>query len=321
MSTTHPETPSRVELEALLARGPVGKRTPAPIGPARHLAAERDRLLALTWEHFDATLQASTIGAEISGIDLEQAVSDPEAIAEIRAALLDYKVIFFRNQHLTEEQHVAFAAAFGELEQHPFLNNSDSNPHLVRFEKTEEIGGYENAWHSDVTWREVPSMGSILRAIEVPAVGGDTLFCDMYAAWDGLEEPVRARVEEMSAEHDALRAFGAGLSIEEAAAKRVEFPVQVHPIGRTHPETNRKLLYVNRVFTERILGLDEEESESLLQFLCNQADMPEYQCRFRWTAGAIAFWDNRAVQHYASSDYWPQRRVMERATVVGTRPY
>ena len=201
-------------------------------------------------------------------------------IAELRQALLDYKVVFFREQHLSAEQHVEFAEAFGALEEHPFLDASDSDPRLVRFEKSEEFSGYENAWHSDVSWREVPSMGSILRAVEVPPAGGDTLFADMYAAWEGLAPEVRDFLTGRDAEHDAMRVFGALMTPDEREAKRAEYPTQTHPIDRRHPETGRTLLYVNKVFTERLCGLDDDDSEGLLQFLCNQADLPEYQCRF-----------------------------------------
>lgn len=318
MSTT--EHTSRIEVDALERRGSVGRRSQRPAGPAQHLAQERERLAGLQWKRFGVEMQGSTIGAVLNGIDLAQVAGDAEAIAEIRAALLEYKVIFFRDQQLNTEQHVAFAAAFGELEEHPFLQASDDDPRLVRFEKSEAAGGYENIWHSDVSWREIPSMGSILRAIEVPAIGGDTLFCDMYAAWEGLDDDTRGQLASLQATHDALRAFGAGLSEAESEEQRAKFPTQTHPLMRTHPETERQLLYVNRVFTDSIVGIEPDASESLLSFLCSQADVPEYQCRFHWEPGSIAFWDNRAVQHYASSDYWPQRRVMERATVIGTRP-
>lgn len=288
-------------------------------GPLGHLQAERERLAALRWEHFDAAPMGATIGATLHGLDLSQDLPEP-VIAEIRQALLDYKVVFFRDQHLTAAQHVAFARRFGELEVHPFLRSNDELPELVRFEKSPEVGGYENGWHSDVTWRVEPSMGSILRAIEVPPSGGDTLFSDMYAVYEGLDEATRALIDPLRAEHDFSQVFGAVIPPEKKAAMREEYPLVEHPVVRTHPETGRKLMYLNRFFGLRIVDLPEDESRALIDRLCRKAETVEYQCRFQWTPGALAFWDNRAVQHYASSDYWPARRVMERATIIGDRP-
>ena len=177
-------------------------------GPLGHLQAERERLAGLTWQHFDAAPLGATIGATIGGLDLTEDLPD-DVIAEVRQALLDYKVVFFRGQHLTAAQHVAFARRFGELEVHPFLKSNDELPELVRFEKSPEVGGYENGWHSDVTWRVEPSMGSILRAIEVPASGGDTLFSDMAAVYEGLDDDTRALIDPLKAEHDFSQVFGA----------------------------------------------------------------------------------------------------------------
>jgi taurine dioxygenase len=289
-------------------------------GPLGHLQAERERLADLTWKHFDATQVGATIGAELSGLDLSADLAD-DVIAEIRQALLDYKVLFFRDQHLIAEQHVAFARRFGDLEVHPFLRNHDQLPELVRFEKTPEVGGYENGWHSDVTWRVEPSMGSILRAVEVPPSGGDTLFADMYAAYEGLDDDTRDQIDDLVAVHDYAQVFGRVIPEDKRAEMREQYPLVEHPVVRTHPETGRRLLYLNRFFGRSIVGLPEDESHALIDRLCRRAEIVEYQCRFRWAPGSIAFWDNRAVQHYASSDYWPARRVMERATIVGDRPY
>ena len=288
-------------------------------GPLGHLQAERERLAGLTWQHFDAAPLGATIGATIGGLDLTEDLPD-DVIAEVRQALLDYKVVFFRGQHLTAAQHVAFARRFGELEVHPFLKSNDELPELVRFEKSPEVGGYENGWHSDVTWRVEPSMGSILRAIEVPASGGDTLFSDMCAVYEGLDDDTRALIDPLKAEHDFSQVFGAVIPPEKKAEMREQYPLVEHPVVRTHPETGRRLMYLNRFFGLRIVGLPEDQSRALIDRLCRQAEIVEYQCRFRWEPGSIAFWDNRAVQHYASSDYWPARRVMERATIIGDRP-
>jgi alpha-ketoglutarate-dependent taurine dioxygenase len=289
------------------------------VGPLGHLAAERERLAHLSWQHFDARPLGATIGALISGVDLT--VELPHAVvAELRQALLDYKVIFFREQPLTPAAHVAFARRFGELELHPFIPANPEEPELVRFAKSADVGGYENSWHSDVSWREVPSMGAVLHAVEVPQTGGDTLFADMGAAYDGLDDGIKARIQDLSAVHDYMQAFGSVVKPEDREKTRAAFPPAVHPVVRTHGETGRKLIYVNRNFTDHIVGLDAEDSIALIDRLSRQADTIEYQCRFSWEPHSVAFWDNRAVQHYACSDYWPSVRVMERASVVGERP-
>jgi taurine dioxygenase len=293
---------------------------PVEAGPATHLAAERERLDALTWEHFDVSRLGVTIGAVLDGPDLTTDLPD-EVIAEIAQALADYKVIFFRDQPMTSDQHVAFAKRFGELEVHAFLGANKDNEELVRFEKSADVAGYENAWHHDVTWRETPSMGAILHGIDVPEVGGDTLFADMYAAYEGLRPSLRDRIDGLDIEHTFLFTFGAFLDEEQKAKMLEEYPPPTHPMVCTHDVTGRKHLYANRNFASHVIGMDPDESKALIDLVCRQADYPEYQCRFRWEPHSVAFWDNRAVQHYASSDYWPQARIMERASVIGTRPH
>jgi len=290
-----------------------------PVGPATHLAEERARLAELTWNNFEVVQIGSTLGAEISGIDLTDDLSD-DVIAELQLALDNYKVIFFRDQPLTSDQHVAFAKRFGPLEIHPFIPSNTGVPELVRFEKTAEVAGYENSWHHDVTWRAEPSMGAILHGIELPTVGGDTLFSDMGAAYDGLSDAVKQQIDGLLAEHDFMKSFGRTVPEDRMAETREMFPIVTHPVVITHERTGRKLLYVNRNFVNRLVGLSDEESAALLNHLCDQAATVEYQIRFQWQPDSIAFWDNRAVQHYASSDYWPQRRVMERASIMGSRP-
>ncbi|MCX4094747.1 TauD/TfdA dioxygenase family protein [Nocardia sp. alder85J] len=307
--------------------GPVGGPHAVPLpaypplltGPYTHLAAERDRLAGLRWQHFDARQVGVTLGAEISGVDLTAELPD-EVIADIRRALHDYKVLFFREQPVTPAQHLAFARRFGELEIHPALQSNSEQPELVRFEKSASVSGYENSWHHDVTWRELPSMGAILHAIAVPPIGGDTLFTDMYAAYDSLDRETRDAVENLDAVHDFLQAFRHLVPEDQHEAMRVRFPLVSHPVVCTHAATGRRHLYVNRVFVQRIEGLASGESRELIDRLARTVDSPEHQVRLKWEPDTVAFWDNRAVQHYATSDYWPHTRIVERASIVGPRP-
>lgn len=289
------------------------------VGPIGHLAAERHRLSGLRWEHFDARLCGATIGALITGVDLRSDLAAP-VVAELRQALVDYKVLFFRDQPLTAAQHVAFARRFGELEIHPFIPANGEHPELVRFAKSADVAGYENQWHSDVTWRETPALGAVLRAVEVPPSGGDTLFADMAAIYDGLPDDLRAEADALTAIHDFTMAFGSRLDAKAMDEMRALHPAVEHPVIRTHPESGRRLVYVNRVFVREIVGLEPDASRALIDRLCRDAAVPEYQCRFQWEPDSVVFWDNRAVQHYANSDYWPDVRVMERASIIGDRP-
>jgi len=265
-----------------------------------------------------------TIGAEIEGIDLSRPLA-ASTVSALRQALLDWKVLFFRDQNITTEQHLAFARCFGELEVHPFAPHKPDHPEVLAITHDDKSRGRENTWHSDVTWRVEPSLGSVLRAIEVPPVGGDTLFSDMYAAYEGLKDEVKAKIDGKVAVHDfthfrqGMRRRGA--TEEQIRAFEEQYPMVEHPVVRTHPETGRKCIYVNAAFTLHIVGMEKAESDALLAHLYAQAAIPEYQCRFRWTPNAIAFWDNRASQHYAVSDYFPAVRKMERVTVIGDRPY
>ncbi len=287
-------------------------------GPRAWVRAERERLAALRFDRIGVQPQGATLGAEISGVDLGHL--DDATFAELERAFLEYKVLFFRDQDISTEQHLAFARRFGELEEHPFLDAKEGYEKIVEFAKDERVIGVENVWHHDVTWRLTPSLGSVLRAVDVPGVGGDTLFSDMYAAYEGLDDDTRQRIDDAVAVHDFSHSFGLAMEPEELAEQQKKFPPARHPVVRTHPGTGRRCLYVNAIFTSHIEGMERSDSDALLDHLYRQADVPEYQCRLRWQKNTIAFWDNRAVQHYASSDYDPQRRVMERVTIIGEEP-
>lgn len=272
---------------------------------------------------FSLTPIAPLIGAVVDGVDLAEPV-DADLFDQLNRALLEWKVLFFRDQHITGEQQATFASSWGPLETHPFYGRVTGTeaaaPEVVRLEKDAEVVGFENAWHSDVTWRAEPSLGSVLRAVEIPEVGGDTMWADMGAAYDRLTPAMQAVIEPLVAVHDWWDNFGLAMDPDERDRVRPRFPAVEHPVVRTHPETGRKTLYVNRIFTQHIVGLAPEASAELLDHLYQQANFPEYQCRWRWRPGDVAFWDNRSTQHYAVSDYHPQRRVMERITICGDRP-
>jgi taurine dioxygenase len=261
----------------------------------------------------------ATIGAEVGGVNLADDLDDT-VIAELRDALLQWKVLFFRDQHdLDRSRHVTFGRRFGDLEIHPITPKDQAEPEVFVL----PAGGAFRApdtWHSDVTWRPQPSMGSILRAIELPALGGDTLWADMARAYELLDDDTRDRISGLRATHDYASAFGFNQPREVQERMRAEHPTVDHPVVRTHPETGRKTIYVNRSFTRSIIGMDGEEGARLLRRLYATATVPDVQCRFRWQPGSVAFWDNRATQHIVSNDFLPARRVMERVTVVGDTP-
>lgn len=265
-----------------------------------------------------------TIGTEVHNIMLGSDL-DPSCVDYLTALLVERKVLFFRDQDISMEEHIAFARLFGELEVHPFTANDTAYPEVIHLVNDEQRPPFINVWHSDVTWRAEPSLGSILRAREVPEVGGDTLFANMEAAYDALSDELKAQIDGLAAEHDnetflrGMRQRGA--TEEEIEAKRAEFPPSIHPVVRTHPISGKKSIYVNRVFTRRIVNMDPQASAELLNELYLQAWIPDFQCRFRWRPNSFAFWDNRAAQHYAAADYWPARRAMERVTIMGDRPY
>ncbi|MFI7350755.1 TauD/TfdA dioxygenase family protein [Streptomyces sp. NPDC049936] len=272
------------------------------------------------YEHFEVVPQARTIGAEIRGVDLSRPLG-ATLREELNRALLEWKVLFFRAQHLTSGQQRDFAGHWGELETNPLLS-AGASADVVRFDKG--AGGaptYENVWHTDVTFRERPALGAVLQLREVPPFGGDTMWADMAAAYDNLPPEVKERVDGARAVHDFIPGFARFYGPERLAPHQDLFPPVEHPVVRTHPETGRRMLFVNTSFTTRITGMDRAESDRLLRLLFQQAHVPEYQVRFRWQAGDVAFWDNRATQHYAVGDYGSERRVAERVAIAGDRPF
>lgn len=289
-----------------------------PLVAPRTAAGVDDR----PYELFSLEPQTPTIGAEITGIRLGGDLTD-DVIAEIRRALLEWKVLFFRDQDIERADHRAFAARWGELEQHPFFKFTQpgqSDVDVTTLAKDATAVGAENIWHNDVTWHEFPSFAAVLRAVEVPPVGGDTLWADMGAAYDLLPEDIQARIDRLEAEHDWIVSFGSAMPDDAVKALRPQFPAVAHPVVRVIPETGRRALFVNAAFTQRVLGVTEDESNELLRLLYRHVMRPELQVRLRWQPNTIAFWDNRTCQHYASSDYYPARRVMDRISIVGDRP-
>ena len=291
---------------------------------------DRDRFETEVVEGLTFTPSGPVLGAEVSGLDLSQPL-DPGAVAAIRGGLNRYKVLFFREQDISHEDHIRFGRYFGDLEGHPVTTTVPDHPEILHIEAgdglklTPEILPLvrpANKWHADVTFREKPSFAGILRARHLPPLGGDTIFADTAAVYADLPSDLKDRLSRLKAEHDILQSFGFRVSDEKRAELARDFPPRCHPVIRTHPETSARHLFVNAVFTSRIIGLDEEESSQLLAYLTDRIKAPEYQVRFRWTPNAIVMWDNRATQHYAVLDYWPQSRVAERVTVIGAdRPF
>jgi len=261
----------------------------------------------------------AAIGAEISGVTLASALSD-ETVAAIRQALLDHLVIFFRDQPMTDEQHLAFALRFGPMSISPLVTKYQDSPTVTVLDQVNPKGEGADEWHSDNTFMAKPPMGSILRAVQLPAVGGDTCFANMYAAYEALSPALRELVDGLRAVHDVTKpmrkAIAAGHTALDLAELQERCPPVEHPVVVTHPETGRRALFVNRNSTTHIVGVTERENDVLLPFLLDHARSPEFQCRFHWEPDSVAFWDNRAVQHYAVADY-TERRVMRRVTVDG----
>ena len=267
---------------------------------------------------------AGALGAEIHGVDLASEL-DAATIAALRRALLDHLVIFFRDQDLSPDRFLALARRFGTLAQYPLIKSIEGYPEIIAVTKLEhERANFGGIWHSDTAYLETPAMGTLLLAREVPPVGGDTLFANMYLAYESLSEGMRRLLDGLTAVNSSTKADATKTREDRVrsgptAESRKEF-LSEHPVVRTHPETGRKALYVNVGHTTRFSGLTEAESAPILDFLFRHLAQPDFTCRFSWRIGSLAFWDNRATQHYPVNDYHGYRRVMHRITLAGDRP-
>ena len=268
---------------------------------------------------------AGAIGAEVNGVDIAAGI-DADTAALLRQALLDHLVIFFRDQHLTPERYMAFARAFGTPVEYPMLPGIPGFPMITEITKHEhERHNFGGIWHADTTYLACPPMGSMLNALEVPPCGGDTLFANQYLAYETLSETLRGLLDGLTGISCSTKADVSKTRedmIHNAGDKASFQPLTAeHPVVRTHPETGRKLLYVNVAHTSHFKGMTEAESAPLLGYLFQHQVRPEFTCRFRWQPGSLAFWDNRAAQHNPINDYHGHRRVMRRITLAGEKPF
>jgi taurine dioxygenase len=264
------------------------------------------------------------IGAIVEGIDLSTPFDD-DGVAAIRSALDDRLVLFFPDQSLTPAQQRDFAARFGPLYRHPFYPGHAEATEVMMLEHDATHRANSDRWHNDVTYLATPPMGAVLYAQEIPELGGDTLWANMYAAYEALSPSMQTFVSGLRAVHSFAKNFTperfAALRLEERREQMyAEHPPVSHPVARTNPATGRKALFVNQDFTSHIEAVAPRESDALLRFLFEHMSQPEFQVRWRWSAGTVAFWDNRWTQHCALADYFPQRRVMRRVTVLGEKP-
>jgi taurine dioxygenase len=286
--------------------------------------AVAEALVSVDEAPFSVTPLAPGFVAEISGLDLSRPLSEG-TVVKLRARLLRHKLLLFRGQSLTPRQQRDFALRFGALHTHPLIENDAEQPEIIVLDFGSERRLEDSTWHTDVTFIETPPLGSILHGVIIPEVGGDTIFTDLGAAYAELSAPLKTLLQTLHAQHDFAKSFRRDeFPTADYGAKwdrtRDTHPVVSHPVVRTHPETGERGLFVNEGFTLAIEGLKADESDALLGLLFQHTRKPEFTYRHRWRAGDVLFWDNRITQHYAVADYWPRRRRMHRATIIGDRP-
>jgi len=270
-------------------------------------------------------LLSGALGAEISGVNLQD--TSDKNFEVINSLLLEHKVIFFRNQNISPEEQLKLASRFGPIEQHAYVKGLDNYPKIVRIiKKPNEKNQWGENWHSDVSYNVKPTKAVILKSIKIPPVGGDTMFANMELAWETLDEKIKDKIKNKKALHSSLGSefFVDNYEGMEGNGNHDEYS-NVHPIVRTHPETGKKILFVNWTYTKNIVGVDKKESEEILNKIFKHQARLDLTCRFQWTENAVAIWDNRSVQHYAIADFFPGRglgheRVMDRIAIQGDKP-
>ena len=264
---------------------------------------------------------APNLGAEVTGVDLSEDIDEGQ-FSEILDAFHNYQVLFFKNQkEISPEMQVKFGKRFGDLHTHPAAPTMDGHPEVFEIHATKDskIANGE-FWHSDVSCDEMPPLGTMLQIHILPACGGDTMFSNMYSAYDSLSSPLREMLDHMTATHESEHIYKGRYSDRGRNDSEIDCPRAIHPVVRTHPETGRKALFVNRTFTTRINELSAHESDNILEMLFQHAEHIDHQIRFRWSLNDMAFWDNRCCMHRAIWDYWPEERKGRRVTILGDRP-
>ena len=280
----------------------------------------------VTYKELKFTPRSPHLGAFIEGVNLHENLK-PSSVAEIKSALLEFGVIFFKNQTVDKTQQLRLASQLGTIEEpHPVFDNDKSDTRLTIIESKGRTHDAEHYWHTDVTYQEAPSMASILVAKKIPESGGDTLFASMYTAYDTLSPSIQKMLESLTAQHSFERGWATTFRMLENGEEKLHklkqvFPLMTHPVLRTHPDTGRTSLYVNEYYTSRINELSEFESDAVLRMLFHHSQLPDFQVRHTWHVGDVAIWDNRCTQHYASHDYGSAHRIMNRVTLEGDRPY
>lgn len=289
------------------------------IGPHSYLYDESESIRSLKWQTIDVEVLGTSLGARIYGVEPTRLLNKKQ-VAELKKAISVYKVIIISGFKITQQQHVEFSRSLGEIFKHPFLPTSQDGA-ITSFIRNDKNGGYENIWHNDLSWTEKPGMYAILNCIELPKYGGDTVFCDMYGAYQMLDTDIKNKLKNSTAVHNFYLSFSSFFSEEEKLKMEKKYPEVEHPVFPVHPITKKNFLYINKNFVSKINKISKEESENLVKDLCSVSSTPEIQYRHKWQEPEIIIWDNYSTQHYAVSDYWPYNRRMDRTTVIGPSFY